>query len=129
MYHEQRHILGGEDRLTNSYPEAIHMGNKAEQTRLPPLVTNIEPLIHPDPILASPLSPLTPNTLHTAPAIVIESQRLAGVDPEASASPQAIQGKDEVDSEFHSKVSEAPATSESSKRSGRFMDFLRLIKS
>lgn len=37
MYHEQRHILGGEDRLTNSYPEAIHMGNKGKSNYCAPV--------------------------------------------------------------------------------------------
>lgn len=47
------------------------------------------------------------------PAIVTDSQQQAQVDPEAAASPRALQEKDEMESELHSKVPEAPATSES----------------
>ena len=49
---------------------------------------------------------------HAAPAIVTESQKDAGVDPEASASPRAVEEKDQVENELHSKVPEAPAASE-----------------
>ncbi|KAK5127235.1 hypothetical protein LTR85_008597 [Meristemomyces frigidus] len=49
----------------------------------------------------------------SAPAMVTESQQEAHVDPEASASPEAVKEKDEVESELQSKVPEAPATSES----------------
>jgi len=47
------------------------------------------------------------------PQVVAESQRAAHVDPEAFASPQALQEKSELENELHSKVPEAPATTES----------------
>nr|POF01351.1 hypothetical protein CFP56_21299 [Quercus suber] len=53
-----------------------------------------------------------------APAVVSESQEKAGVDPEASAVPSAVEDKKEVESELQSKVPEAPATSESGLTTG-----------
>ncbi|KAK3620099.1 hypothetical protein LTR56_022488 [Elasticomyces elasticus] len=91
-----------------------------EQTKqLPPLFTGIQRERHPDPALSSPLDPLTPGNLHSPPAQVLKSQYEANVDPGASADPRAIQEKNEVENELHSKVPESPATSESptSKRS------------
>ncbi|KAK0775554.1 hypothetical protein LTR02_014317 [Friedmanniomyces endolithicus] len=48
------------------------------------------------------------------PEIVTESQQAANVDPEASASPRALEEKDQVENELASKVPEAPAAAESS---------------
>lgn len=60
---------------------------------------------------------------------MIESQRQAGAAPEASASPRALQEKDEVDSEFHSKVPEVPASSESPTWSRGFKELFGFNKS
>ncbi|KAK0314644.1 hypothetical protein LTR01_001468 [Friedmanniomyces endolithicus] len=48
------------------------------------------------------------------PEIVTESQQAANADPEASASPRALEEKDQVENELTSKVPEAPAAAESS---------------
>lgn len=48
-----------------------------------------------------------------APAMVTESQQAAHFDPEASASPIAVQEKGEVEKELQSKVPEVPAAAES----------------
>jgi len=57
------------------------------------------------------LAGLQPVQSREPPAIVTESQQEAHVDPEASASPRALQEKDEVENELHSKVPQAPVTS------------------
>ncbi len=46
------------------------------------------------------------------PEVVSESQHEASVDPEASANPEAVQEKSDVEKELESKVPEEPATSE-----------------
>lgn len=51
-------------------------------------------------------------TTGAVPEVVQESQKAAGFDPEASASPQALQVKDELESEIAQKVPEAPAVAE-----------------
>lgn len=49
----------------------------------------------------------------TVPEIVSDSQEQAHVEPEASASKEAVEEKDQVETELKQKVPEAPATSES----------------
>ncbi|KAF2861297.1 hypothetical protein K470DRAFT_40039 [Piedraia hortae CBS 480.64] len=56
---------------------------------------------------------------HEPPAVVIESQRAAGVGPEASANPVAVEEKDEVERELTNKVPEAKPTSESPSTVGK----------
>lgn len=46
------------------------------------------------------------------PQVVSDSQHEASVDPEATANPEAVQEKSEVEKELESKVPEEPATSE-----------------
>ena len=47
------------------------------------------------------------------PEVVSESQQEANADPEASANPEAVEEKKEVEEELTKKVPEAPSTSES----------------
>ncbi|KAF2663388.1 hypothetical protein BT63DRAFT_126085 [Microthyrium microscopicum] len=52
------------------------------------------------------------------PEVVSESQTAAKVDPEASANPEAVEEKKEVESELKSKVPEEKATSDGSPSAG-----------
>ncbi|THW51174.1 hypothetical protein D6D22_00889 [Aureobasidium pullulans] len=63
----------------------------------------------------SPLSNLTkePTIDGSVPEVVTESQERAHVQPEASASPEAVREKTAMEGELLSEVSKAPATSES----------------
>ncbi|KAK5112711.1 hypothetical protein LTR62_003809 [Meristemomyces frigidus] len=66
---------------------------------------------------AQPIEPRGVATMESAsepPAMVAESQEKAHVDPEATANPEAVQEKDQVEQELLSKVSAAPATTSSS---------------
>ncbi|TKA64546.1 hypothetical protein B0A55_11908 [Friedmanniomyces simplex] len=102
-------------------------GDQAKQ--LPLLQTQIQRESHPDPALSSPLDPLTSNNLHSPPAQVVKSQWEAHVDPGASADPRAVQEKNEVENELHSKVPESPATSESPTGKRSFMDMMGFARS
>lgn len=63
----------------------------------------------------APLSNLTkePTIDGSVPEVVTESQERAHVEPEASASPEAVREKTAMEGELLSEVSKAPATSES----------------
>jgi hypothetical protein len=54
-----------------------------------------------------------PKESHGVPEVVTESQKEAHVDPEASASPEAVEEKSEVEQELKQKVPEEPATTSS----------------
>jgi hypothetical protein len=68
-----------------------------------------------DAYTGSPLSNLTkePTIDGSVPEVVTESQERAHVEPEASASPEAVREKTAMEGELLSEVSKAPATSES----------------
>ncbi|KAK0257563.1 Cruciform DNA binding protein [Friedmanniomyces endolithicus] len=100
-----------------------------QSKQLPLLQTQISRETHPDPALSSPLDPITPANLHSPPAQVLKSQWEANVDPGASADSRAIQEKNEVENELHSKVPESPATSESPTGKRSFMDMLGFTRS
>ncbi|KAK3115960.1 hypothetical protein LTR53_004187 [Teratosphaeriaceae sp. CCFEE 6253] len=100
-------LLPGERSSTSPSP-ATPSANK-----LPPLQTSIAREKRPDPALSSPLDPLTSSNLHSAPAVVVKSQWQANALNEATEDSRAMEGKNEVENELHSKVPESPATSES----------------
>ena len=68
-----------------------------------------------DAYAGSPLSNLTkePTIDGSVPEVVTESQERAHVEPEASASPEAVREKTAMEGELLSEVEKAPATSES----------------
>jgi hypothetical protein len=59
-----------------------------------------------------------PKESHGVPEVVTESQKEAHVDPEASASTEAVQEKSAVEEELKKKVPEEPATTESGLSTG-----------
>lgn len=60
------------------------------------------------------LAAQVPKEPRQVPEAVVESQHEAGAAPEASANPEAVQEKDEVEQELKAKVPEAPATADNS---------------
>ncbi|KAF2769092.1 hypothetical protein EJ03DRAFT_106523 [Teratosphaeria nubilosa] len=109
----QASILGGlgiGPATSNIIPESsLPMGKDANTSVVDPTISSVAPTSSTNQLAAQ--QPIQP---HQPPSIVKESQQEAGADPEASASPSAVQEKNEVENELTSKVPEAPATTETS---------------
>jgi len=102
-------VLGGlGPQTSNMIPESSMGMGKDTPAPINPMMSSVGPQS-----TTVGLAGQQPLQHHQPPPIVAESQIKAGADPEASASPRAVQEKDEVESELHSKVKEVDPTSES----------------
>ncbi|KAK1809444.1 hypothetical protein LTR12_016183 [Friedmanniomyces endolithicus] len=112
----EKAIFGGlGPQTTNMIPESsMGMGGDAagpmDEKDLGPHISSVGPGSTTAQLAGS--QPL--ENQRSPPEIVTESQQAANVDPEASASPRALEEKDQVENELASKVPEAPAAAESS---------------
>jgi hypothetical protein len=104
-------ILGGAGpQMTNMIPESsMGMGKDAQiGSDAGPTISSVGPQS-----TTAQLAGQQPIESNRAPEVVQESQKEAGVDPEASANPTAVQEKSEVEKELEQKVPEQPATTDS----------------
>ncbi|KYG44004.1 carbohydrate-binding module family 48 protein [Acidomyces richmondensis BFW] len=101
-------LAGLGPQTSNMIPESSMGMGKDTPAPINPLISSVGPQS-----TTNELAAQQPIQHHQPPPIVTESQIKAGADPEASASPRAVQEKDEVESELHSKVKEADPASES----------------